>query len=152
MIDKQTVAFISFLNDLARNSRHGIRPFSTATNRDNTLFDSDFETPGCYYKDGMSFDCSGFLQYLVWISTGTSTKDGILVGRGTYFSSIDGISVDTPTRGTICFHYNGGSGVKRIGEELQKNETPTRESNHVAIYLGNNKYLDCSESYGGVYR
>ena len=34
MIDKQTIAFISFLNDLARDSRHGIRPFSTATNRD----------------------------------------------------------------------------------------------------------------------
>ena len=34
MIDKQTVAFISFLNDLARDSKHGIRPFSTATNQD----------------------------------------------------------------------------------------------------------------------
>lgn len=33
---------------------------------------------------------------------------------------------------------------------MRKNESPTQEANHVAIYLGNNKYIDCSEKAGGV--
>ncbi len=123
---------------------------SNLFNWNNEIFDEDFLQPGCYYKSGMTFDCSGFIQYLVWVSTGTSTKDGILIGRGTYFSSIEGISVKEPEKGTLCFRYNGGSGIKRTGEEMRKNELPTQEANHVAIYLGNNKYIDCSEKAGGV--
>ena len=34
MIDKQTVAFIGFLNELARDSKGGIHPFSAATKQD----------------------------------------------------------------------------------------------------------------------
>lgn len=52
MIDKQTVAFISFLNDLARDSRHGIRPFSTATNQDKEWLLYDDENPIRVWNDG----------------------------------------------------------------------------------------------------
>ena len=125
---------------------------SNLFNWDNELLDPDFNEIGCYYKDGMTFDCSGFMQYLIWISTGKSLHDGILIGRGTYFSSIEGISVkqEDLQAGMLCFRYNGGSGVVRTGESLLKNETKTKDSNHMALYLGDGKYLDCSESYGGV--
>ena len=52
MIDKQTVAFISFLNDLARDSRHGIHPFSTATNQDKEWLLYDDENPIRVWNDG----------------------------------------------------------------------------------------------------
>ena len=119
-------------------------------NWNNELLDDDFLQPGHYYETGMSFDCSGFVQYLIWISTGNSHHDGILIGRATYFSSIEGNNINSPTMGTLCFHYNGGSGVERNGEVMTENETPTSESNHVAVYLGDNLYAECSSSYGGV--
>lgn len=116
----------------------------------NTLLDEDFEQVGCYYKQGMKLDCSAFMQYLIWVSTGNSSNYGILIGRSTYFASVEGVGVDEPTAGTLCFHFNGGSLIKRTGETIEENEVATSEWNHVAVYLGDGEYLDCSESYGGI--
>lgn len=135
---------------LAENGNISYKTGSNLFNWNNELFDSDFEIPGCYYKQNMTFDCSGFMQYLIWISTGNSYKNGILIGRGTYFSSIEGKYTEELKIGTILFRYNGGSGVQRTGEELLKNEVPTNKSNHVAIYIGDGKFVDNSESFGGV--
>lgn len=119
-------------------------------NWDNSFRDEDFLLSGCYYKDCMTYDCSGFAQYIVYIATGSSDHDGIIIGRGTYFSSIEGKGVNKPSLGTLCFRYNGGSGIERDGEEMLVGETATSKGNHVAIYIGDNKYVDCSESAGKV--
>jgi len=123
-------------------------------NWDNELLDADFERPGLYYKSGMKMDCSSFVQYLYWVATVTDTNksrtDECLIGRGTYFQTLDGTKVNNPQVGDLCFRFNGGSGVIRTGEELLKNETSTSEFNHVAIYIGDDKYLDCSDACNGV--
>lgn len=123
-------------------------------NWDNELLDTDFKHPGLYYKSGMKMDCSAFIQYLYWIATvkddGKNRTSNCLIGRGTYFQTLDGTKVDEPEVGDLCFRFNGGSGVIRTGEMLLKNETKTSEYNHVAVYFGDDKYLDCSDACNGV--
>ena len=121
---------------------------------DNKITNTDLLTPGVYYVDNMVMDCSSFVQYVVWISTiednGFSRENGILLGRATYFQTLEGNSIDEKEYGCLCYRYNGGSGIIRTGETLGVGETATEEANHVAIYIGDNKYVDCSAGYGGV--
>lgn len=121
---------------------------------DNKFMDEDFNTPGLYYKDGMKLDCSSFIQYLVYIATVhddfETRSNGIILGRTTYFQTVEGTEASDIDICTLCFRFNGGSNVTRSGSSLGSNETYTEYTNHVAIYLGNGDYLDCNSNTNGV--
>ena len=120
----------------------------------NEFIDNDFNTPGLYYKDGMELDCSSFIQYLVYIATVhddfESRTGGIILGRTTYFQTVEGTETNNIDICTLCFRFNGGSGVTRDGSDLGSKEVFTEDANHVAIYLGNGDYLDCSSNANGI--
>lgn len=121
---------------------------------DNEFMDKNFDTPGLYYKDGMKLDCSSFIQYLVYIATVhddfESREGGIILGRTTYFQTVEGTQTDSLDVCTLCFRFNGGSGVTRNSSKLGSKEAFTEDANHVAMYLGNGDYIDCSSNANGI--
>lgn len=122
--------------------------------KNNEFIDDDFNTPGLYYKDGMKLDCSSFIQYLVYIATVhddfETRTGGTILGRTTYFQTVEGTEASDIDICTLCFRFNGGSGVTRDGSDLGSKEVFTEDANHVAIYLGNGDYLDCSSNANGI--
>ena len=94
-----------------------------------TILDGSVKS-GEYYHDGMQMDCSGFVQYVYYIAT------GMKVGQCTD-NMCHHCRESARIPGTVAFHYDSLHGS--IGG-----------SNHCAIYLGSDSYIECSSGYGGV--
>ena len=94
-----------------------------------TVKDKDIEN-GVYYHDGLELDCSSFVQYIYYIATNKK------VGQSTAMMCESCTETDKKP-GVVALHYDSVN--NNIGG-----------ANHCAIYLGDDKYIESSDSYGGV--
>lgn len=87
-INTKTVKFIGFLNELAKMSANGIRPFSTATTQD---------------KDVLLYDDKHPIE----------TEKSICIGR---HNNIDDILIESLSKGKMCVPVIAPDGSIKLGE------------------------------------
>ena len=95
-----------------------------------TQLNDELVGSGIYYHDNMKFDCSGFVQYVYYIATDKA------VAKSTTRQCENSIGTQLEP-GVVSYCYN-------------PSVDGDQGDNHCAIWLGNNRYIDCANNIDGL--